>query len=231
MSFSKNIILQNYTVPTIALFLFFGVLSWFFVMWYESRRDGFDKERFLDLSFFMFVTAVLAFIGLRWQLNWTAIYKPNSLFLDVDKWLMLLFFSFFLPIIPLLLLAKKRSWSHFRLLDIYATATTQLGFFLSLGGFLIYNMLFLMPLILLLPALYLVFLRSRGHKFDSGIIFSIFIFFLTFYIAVFYERRGYLIFCVILATISIINLIVRKKQSYAKPFIRRIHTKSKTETA
>lgn len=232
MFLKPNIIIQGYSLPTIYIFLFFGVISWFFVMWYEGRRDGFDTERFFDLSFLTFLISLGVFMGLKWQLNWLSIYKPMSFLLNYDRWLMLFLSTFAVPIPVILLLCKKWRWSKYRVLDIYVTAITQLGFFLALGTFFIYESFFVMPFIFLLPGLYFLFLRSRGHKFDSGVIFSIFLFFLIPYILIFYRRSGYLIFLSMIATISSINLFLRKRKKNAKHlFNRRIHSNSKTKTS
>jgi len=217
MNFSlpNQIIIQNISIPFIAIFIFLAVLSWFFNMWYEGRRDGFDEERLLDLSFVTFGFSFLVVFALYRLVGWLEIYRPYNILLGFDKWLLFIFGAFFGGIVPLVYLCKFWNWSKYRLLDIYVSAISQLVFFIAFGIYFIYKIPSVMPFIVLCPVIYILILRMRGIQFVSGVMFSIFLFLMIPYIALFYRAPGYLFFCVALATISIINFYLRWRKNYA----------------
>jgi hypothetical protein len=217
MNFSlpNQIIIQNISIPVIALFIFFGILSWFFSIWYEGRRDGFDEERLLDMSSVIFGFSTLVVYLLYRYVGWLEIYRPYHVVLGFNKHLIFIFGAFFGGLAPLAYLCSYWKWSKYRLLDIYVSAVSQLGFLLSFGLYFIYKIPAVMPFIILSPLIYILILRLRGIQFISGVMFSIFLVLMIPYIAIFYRTSGYLFFCLALATISIINFYLRWRKNYA----------------
>lgn len=216
MNFPKIIYIQNLQIPLVFVFLFLGLLAWLFVMWYEGRRDGFDEERLFDLSFLSLISGGLAYYFVNWYLTRLSIYTPNSIILKADHWFNLLFFVFSFSLVPTLLLCKKWRWSRYRILDIFVLALSILGFFVSLGVYLFYWENSVMPFLILLPSLYALVLRYRGYKFQSGLIFSLMLVFFIPYIYIFYKKSGYLIFCGLLFTMSLVNLYFRERKIMQK---------------
>ncbi len=217
MNFVSHINIQGFNIPTITLFLLIGLLGWFFVMWSEGRKDGFNDERLFDLSFILLTLSTIYYIFMSWYLGRLAIYDPFSKLLWFDKWFLLIVVPFILNIFPIVSFAKKWKWSKYRVLDIYAMSITYLSLLMAAGIYFIYgNSLLIVPIIGIFPLFHLFVLNFRGHRFRSGVIFSIFLFLVVAYIAGFYRHNGYLIFCGLLSTISLINLYFRKKKTMMK---------------
>ncbi|OGC38714.1 hypothetical protein A3K42_00080 [candidate division WWE3 bacterium RBG_13_37_7] len=221
--------IQGYAIYTFYVFLFLGILNWLFVIWYEARKDGFDVDKMFDMFFVSAILAGLTFLWVTRTYNWFLIYQPFSPVLQLDRWLLALTIMLVSSLVPLLIFCNIWHWSKYRILDIYSLALTQLGFFLALGSYLTRGVIVVVPFILLLPLLYLLIKRLRSVKLQSGFVFSFFVLFNLVYIAVFYRKGGYLLFCFVLLTISFVNLIFRWRKSYeTKTLVRGICSEIKS---
>jgi len=211
----KIIEVQGFNFSTIYLFYFIALIIWFFSIWYEGRRDGFDQEKLLDLSFIVIFFIFISTYFLFRYIVWLKIYSPYNFLLKLDETLLILFVAFSVGTIVIMYLCKFWNWSRFRLLDIYVSTISQAGFIVAFGLFLVSGHFLYLPLIILLPVNYFLILRLRSFSFMSGVTFSLFVFFCIPYIILFYKGQGFLYFCVALFTISIINFYFRWRKSYA----------------
>jgi DnaK suppressor protein len=216
MDFPTYIDIQNFKIPTLAIFLGFGALNWFYSFWYEGRRDGFGSARLFDLAFSSLGFGILTYFLLDKLLNNLAIYQPMSFILNFNWWLLLFFVPLLVSYVPILALCRRWKWSVYRVLDIHALAFSELLFFGALGAYIIFGISSLMPFLILIPAVYMLVLRFRGYKFRSGLVFSLFLFFLALYTVIFYPREGYLLFCFLLSTIGLATLYFREKKTMLK---------------
>lgn len=217
-----NIFLPEYinldfiSFQTINIFYVLAFLVWFFSIWYEGRRDGFDQERLLDLGFIVLFFKLSSFFMIKDYLQYLKIYDPYNLILSVDSTTLNIFIPFVVSSIVIIYFCKFLSWSKYRILDTYASTLSQSIFVLSLGYFLIYKINAFIPLIVLLPFIYLFILRLRSYKFISGATYSLFVLLAIPYILLFYRVQGYLYFILALATISIINFYIRWEKNDAR---------------
>lgn len=193
-----------------------GVICWFFVLWYESKKDGFNTNRFFDLTFLSLILCSLSCFGLYKLLGWLKIYYPSNIILSLDEETFLGVTGFIFSLIPILFLTKKFKWSTFRVLDIYSMAFCILIWFFSLGKSLIFVSKEYIMLSFLLLFIYLGVMRYRGYKFISGAVFSIFLVALSLSFATFMRKPGYIVFGSILVTLSMINLYLRSKKNMTK---------------
>jgi RNA polymerase-binding transcription factor DksA len=210
--------IAGYQIRTLLIITIVGLICWGFVMWYESRKDGFRTERFFDLIFLSLGFGALIFFLLRYVYDWASIYRPNHLILKIDKELLLVVLSFVFSLLPVLIFSKKWKWSVFRILDIYAQSYGLLLLFISLGAFLISGQKEYVILVSLLVSLYVSVLKFRGYRFSSGFIFSMFLFFLAIVGFIFFRRSGYFLLYPILLIIGMVNLYLRGKKYMAKGY-------------
>ena len=230
MLLSENITLANYTLKTMYVISFLGIVYWLFMCWYEGKKDGFDGRNMFDLLLSSVIFSGVGYYFINYLLDWVHIYRPNNILLALDPELILLSSVFVLGLIPVFVFGKIYKWSVFRLLDIYALGFSLLLFFLSMGKFLIYSNFSYLFISLGVLILYFYVLRYRGYKFLSGAVFSLFLVFLAVAGFCFYRRQGHLLFILILFTISILNLFFRRRQmivkkSLPKEFIDQIRNK------
>jgi len=214
---SLNIGSKN--ISTILLIFLLGLFCWIFVLWGESKKDGFNTQRFFDLVFTSLIfSGILVYLVYR-LISWAKIYRPysNLLIPDQDMFLSLLAFLFSFP--PIFFFSKKYKWSSFRILDIYSMAFSVLLMILSLGRFLISEQKEYFTLFASLIFLYLFVIRRRGYKFMSGVVFSVFNFFMALSFLVYLRKGGSLLFAVILVTIGVINLYLRGKKTMSKTIL------------
>lgn len=203
-------------IKTLSIISFVGLVCWGFVMWYESRKDGFSTEKFFDLVFISLGFGVAAFILLRYIYDWATVYSPTHFILGFDKELLLFILSFVCSLLPVLFFSKKWKWSIFRILDIYAQAYGLFFLFVFTGLFLTSGQKEHIILVSLLLSLYISVLKFRGYRFSSGFVFSVFLFFLTVVGLVFFRRNGYLVFYSLLFIIGVVNLYLRGKKYMVK---------------
>ena len=208
--------IAGHQIKTLSIIAIVGLVCWGFVMWYESRKDGFRTERFFDLVFLSLGFGALVFFLLRYVHDWATVYSPSHLILRMDKELLLVVLSFVFSLLPVLIFSKKWRWSTFRILDIYSQSYGLFLLFLSMGAFLISGQKEYVILVSLLISLYASVLKFRGYKFSSGFIFSVFLFFLAVVGLIFFRRPGYLLFYPLLFTIGMVNLYLRGKKYMVK---------------
>jgi len=189
-----------------------GFIFWLFILWYESKKDGFDTEHFFDLVSLSLICGAVAYWAAHSFYNYLEIYYPTNILLKPDKALIMVFTPFWAALIPTFIMAAKRKWSKYRILDIYALAFGFLTIFLSFGWFLIYGTFEYMVVAALTLIFYFGVLRFRGYKFVSGLVFSQFIFFLILLLVSFLRYQGYLLFSGVLFMIAVVNLYFRRKR-------------------
>jgi DnaK suppressor protein len=198
-------------IPTMWVIMALGLFYCLFILWYEGRKDGFDEERILDLTFSSFILAGVVIWQVSTFYKRFQIFDPTNMLLKFDYFLLLAFCGFIVSLIPVFIFSRLWSWSKFRVLDIYAVAYTTLLIFLGLGEYLIYGYIDQLALSATMLVLYLGLLRFRGYKFISGLLFSLFLFFTVAIGLIFFRRNGYLLFYPILVTIGVTNLYLRGK--------------------
>ena len=72
-------------ISTILIFGVIGFVCWVFILWGESKKDGFNTQRFLDLSFIsLIISGLLTYIIFR-IVSWLKIYHPYHAVLSVDE--------------------------------------------------------------------------------------------------------------------------------------------------
>ena len=216
MLLPKQVVIGSQSVELIYLFVFLGFVGWMFSIWYEGRKDGFSYEGLFDIAFSSIVVGTIVYKILDARINYLAIYHPHASLLNINAWLLLIVVSYTSTFVPILWLSRRWKWSPYRLFDIYSLASSQLIFFSFLGLYLIYKYSFTVPLLIAFPLMQVVFPRIRSHKIKSGFIFSLFLFVLAGFMAIYYRMEGYLIFSLLLTTIGIVNLYFRERRSMIK---------------
>jgi len=200
-------------ISSILIFVVLGFICWIFVLWGESKKDGFNTQRFLDLSFIsLIVSGLLTYIIFR-TVSWAKVYRPYHVILSLDEELLYSMSVFIFSLIPIYFYRKKYNWSVYRILDIYSLGFSILLLILSLGRFLISEQAEYAILFITLSILYLLLIRRRGYRFISGMVFSAFCMFISASLITYLRRGGSLLFASILLTIGIINLYFRGKKS------------------
>jgi len=206
-------------VSSTLLISIMGIICWCFVLWFEAKKDGFNTIKFFDLIFSSITLSSVTYFGLKALTGWLAIYHPSNFLLIPDKEILISTLVFVASLLPVLLYSKKWKWSLFRIMDIYAMASSLLLMFFSFGKFLVFGQKEYLTLFLLLLILYLFVMKHRGYKYLSGVVFSIFLFSLAVFFLVFFRKSGYLLFSTLLVTIGIVNLYLRGKKTMNKSII------------
>jgi len=200
-------------VRLMEIVFFLGVFCWMFILWGESKKDGFNTQRFFDLIFSsVILSGSISFLIYR-LLEWLKIYHPANRLLILDQTTLLGVCVFLLSLAPIFIFAKKFKWSAFRILDIYTMAFSVLLMILSLGEFIVSGQTDCLILFILTLVFYFFVIRHRGYKFMSGQIFSFFIFFVVFSLLTFLRKKGSLLFSSILFTIGLVNLYLRGRKN------------------
>jgi len=216
MLIPAEIVIANLKFPSLIIAVVLGLFYWVFVIWYEGRKDGFESDKTFDLAFFSLILSGAVYVIIQRVLNYLTIFQPNSVFLNSDAELLIAIICFLASLLPVVIFSTLWKWSRYRLLDIYAVAFSQLLIFISIGKFLIYKDFSFLLLAILLLNFYLAFLRYRGYRFSSGVMFSLFLLFLGACGIILFRRSGYLLFYGILVTISLVTLVFRRKRSMYK---------------
>lgn len=212
MFLSETLNLGAVRAPTFLIIGFLGFIFWLFILWYESKKDGFETERFLDLVFMSVILSGGVFLVLRRVYDYLKIYRPTTILLYVDDYLVTSVFTFLSSLLPVFIVAKKRKWSKYRIFDIYSLAFGFFIIFLSTGRFFVYGEYEFAALALLTLIFYFGVLRFRGYKFVSGLIFSLFLVFISLMIFALFKVKGNLLFCLLLVMIALENLYFRRKR-------------------
>ncbi|MBP7785859.1 TraR/DksA C4-type zinc finger protein [Patescibacteria group bacterium] len=203
-------------ISTILIFAVVGFICWVFILWGESKKDGFNTQRFLDLSFIsLIISGFLTYIIFR-IVSWTKIYHPYHVILRIDEELLYSMSIFIFSLFPIYYYRKKYNWSIYRILDIYSLGFSILLLIMSIGRYLISGQREYVILFFTLSVLYLLLIRRRGYRFVSGMVFSVFCFFISASLIIYLKRGGSLLFASILFTIGVVNLYFRGKKNMSK---------------
>lgn len=216
---SSSINIGSQSFNTFFIVLFIGFICWVFILWSESRKDGFNSDKFFNLIFTSVIFSGTLVYLLNKLIGWLEIYRPANELLYFDKEILLSITSFLLVLPPIYFFTKKYKWSVFRILDIYSLAFTVLLIVLGLGNFLIYGRREDIILFLASFFLYLFVMRHRGYKYISGAMFSIFLFYVALSLVLYLRKGGYLLFAPILVTIGVLNLYLRGKKTMSQPIL------------
>ena len=211
---SINIASKN--IGLVIIFTFLGLFCWIFVLWGESKKDGFNTQRFFDLIFISLILSSIVVYLVSSLLSWVKIYHPYHSILSLDQEVFLSFCVFIISLLPVFYFYRKYKWSVFRVLDIYSAGFSVFLMFLSLGRFLVSNQREYLFLLISLIVIYGLVMRRRGYKFRSGTVFSVFSFFIGFSLLLYFKKGGSLLFASFLVTIGVVNLYFRGKKSMSK---------------
>ena len=215
----ESINIASKPVSTMILVFILGLFCWAFILWYESKKDGFNSERFFNLMFTSLIISAGTSYALFRLFEWLKIFRPSNHFLLIDENSVLVLVFFLISLLPIFYYSKRYRWSSFRILDIYSLGFGIFLMFLSLGYFLIFSNKEYLALFLFLVILYLGIMRNRGYKYMSGVIFSLFVIFISLSFVVYLRKSGYLLFASILFTIGVINLHLRGKKTMSKSIL------------
>lgn len=212
----SNINIGSRSLNTVLITFVIGFFCWLFILWNESRKDGFNSDKFFNLVFSTVIFSGVFLYLLNRLIEWEKIYRPASELLYFDQELLLSISFFLLVLPPIRYFSKKYKWSMFRILDIYALAFSVLLIIVGLGNYLIFKRNEYIILSVSSIFLYLLIMRHRGYKYMSGVVFSVFLFFISLFLMIYLRKGGYLLFAPILVTIGVLNLYLRGKKTMSK---------------
>jgi len=201
-----NIGILNF--PTHYLLYFLLAVLTLFAIWFESIRDGFDRERVFDL-FFM---SLGLFIGLFYFLKYLSFY---DYFVEKNLGFILIATFSGLTLLGFRCLTFKWKWSVYRFLDIFSIM------YFVMAAVLFFNKAYttkgsnLYIYLVLFGLGYFATLLSRNKLF-SGAVFSIFLLLVAIFGQFFFQQKQYLIFYFALITISMVNLVFRSKKNMSR---------------
>lgn len=212
MLLPQTISIVGQQVPSMTVFLAAAFVYFFFVVWYEGRKDGFDTENLFNI-FFVSLISSGALSYLLWRyLNWSAIYAYNSPLLKIETNLFTMAAFYLCSLLIAILYARRLKWSYFKVTDIYALAVSFVVFFYALGNLLVLGHTKYILMIALILILNKVVLSYRSYKFSSGISFGLLNSLLGLYLMFFYQVMGHLLVGILLVTISFVILYLRFKE-------------------
>ncbi len=193
--------------PTHYLIFFVLGLITLFIIWLESVRDGFDKERMFDIYF----SSLLILIGLHFLVRYLSFYDYH---VEQNSGLLVIASFSYITLAGFIYFTLRWKWSVFRILDIfslmYFVLTSSLFFYKAYqvkeSNMYIFAAVY--------SVLYLVTFIGRNRLF-SGVVFSIFLLLTSIFGQIFYTNKPYLIFYFSLITISMLNLVMRSKKNMA----------------
>lgn len=209
---SQTIVIYSKQVDLI-LFIMLGA---FFVslllFWNEARKDGFDEEKSLDLFIIINILSLLLS-----RFFYAVINNSNLSLSEISKHV-IWFWSpgyefasaFLVSVLVIYIFCKRWNWSIYRIYDIFAISVSSFVGFYCLGRFIFTNILFYLFYFLFFTLLTVLLIRLRS-SFASGIVFSIFLVFLGLTTLVINRDLVYLIFCILLFTISLLIYFKRNK--------------------
>jgi RNA polymerase-binding transcription factor DksA len=219
----QQITILHVTFPLLLVLVVLCLFVWLFVIWYEGNKDGFDEYKLLDIAFLSLIVSFGLGYGVFRLTAWLAIYYPTNILLRVNSPLLICALVLWAAYATVVFIVKKRHWSEYRVLDIYALADTLSLLVLCIGLFLLTRRLTYIYATLSFLAMYLFVLRFRGYKFVSGTLFTVFNLVLMPIGLLFFRQTNYLLLYVIQFTISLLNLyLIRKRIMLSSEFINKI---------
>lgn len=220
MSIPETILIFNYTIKLIYTFTVLGLAISSFIYWYEIKKDGFDEEASFDI-FFISVIAAYIVSRIAYALSNRYPFK-DLLFHIIYFWksgyniyaLLLAFIG------TLYFFVKRKNWSVYRILDIFSIS---MSFFLSIfffGNALIANNI---PFLFVSFCYFILFISLNyvRKSFLSGYTFSTFLVFVVLIGLVMFRSNVYLLFYLVLITISLVNIFFRYKKGHMQNNISR----------
>ncbi|MFC1756019.1 TraR/DksA family transcriptional regulator [Patescibacteria group bacterium] len=207
MTLPDTINLKIITFPTYYIAVLILGLITLFVIWLQSVRDGFDKEKVFDVFFL----SIVYLVGLYFLVNYVSLYKY---YIEQNKNIILVSSFMIGTLISYKLLTMKWKWSIFRFLDIFSFL------YFSLTLTVVFSQLYktseTMPFVYVATysAIYLITFFSR-NRISSGVAFSIFLYLTSAIGWYFFSAKTHLIFYISLITISSVNLFIRSKRKMA----------------
>ena len=201
-----NIGILNFPTHYIIYFLL-GVLT-LFAIWFESIRDGFDKERVFDL---LFVSLGLI-IGLYYLLKYFSFY---DYFIEKNLGLILIVVFSIITLLGFRYFTLRWKWSIYRFLDIFSIMYFVLAMVLFFQKAQVVKETNLFIYLGVFGVGYATAFLSRNKLF-SGAVFSIFLLLIAIFGQFFYQQKQYLIFYFALITISMVNLVFRSKKNMSR---------------
>lgn len=215
----QKLTILHATIPVLGILLGLVILNWLFIIWRESKKDGFDEFRLLDIGFLSLILTSSTIVFFTYLLDWLTIYDPASFIFNFNPLLTIYGTGLWVSWLPILLLTKKRKWSTYRVLDIYCVADGLVLLGLCLGlYFLGHDIRFLYVTISLLLMNVFV-LRFRGYKFISGMVFTLFNLFLGLLGGIFLQKTDYLLFLTVQLTISLLTFYFIRKRVMTNSFL------------
>jgi len=212
MLLPQTISIAGQQVPSITVFLAAAFVYFFFVVWYEGKKDGFDIENLFNIFFLSIILASLVSYSLWRYLLWSAIYAYNSPLLKIESNLFVMTVFYLVMLISSSLYAKRLRWSFFKVVDIFGLAVSFVVLFYALGNFFVLGNIKYIFIILTILLMNKLVLTYRSYRFSSGISFAILNTLLGLYIFSFYFVKGHLLVGVLLVTISSVILYLRFKE-------------------
>ena len=196
MSLPQSILIRslNLNIPTISIFIALSILTFIYLCWIESKKEGFDQDKVFDIVFLVLLTGLLIF--------------------KIDTLLVIT-----LAMVMVYILVNYWKWSVFRVMDILSISASAALVPFLFGLIIVHKRVdFIIPILInLILVIYLG--RVRNLRFRSGYIFSVFLVVGAGVSAFYYRELKHLLFYVFLIMISIFNLYLREKKSMNKPNI------------
>ena len=180
-------------------------LAALFLIWREAVKDGFDRERVLDLYFISLVLLGVFYYLLKY-------YSFYDYFVEKNFGLLLVTLFGGSTLLIYRHMTSKWKWSFYRFLDIFSLVYFILAvaaFYFKVGGFQEPRGYILLGVFI--TAYLLVF--AFRNRILSGAVFSIFLLLVAIFGQLFYQQKQHLIFYFSLITISMVNLVFRSKRS------------------
>lgn len=198
-----NIKLPGFT--TQYLIYFSLCLLTLFVIWYESAKDGFDKEKVFD--FYFLSLGLLA--SIYYLFRYLSFYDYN---IEQNFSLLVVAVFGYLTMGGSIYLTRKWKWSVYRFLDIFSFMYFVLASFLFFHQVYSFGQSSRYVYLGVYVLSYMITFLSR-NKFFSGALFSIFLLLTAIFGQIYFPQQSYLLFYFSLITISMLNLVFRSKKS------------------
>ncbi len=206
MSLPQTLNLHFFTIPTLGVALVTLMFFVLYVIWFECYKDGFDIEKAYDLFFSNLIIFTVIYFVIAYN-------APYKLFIRNNQTAILMYGYFCFSLILTVIKARQWKWSTYRVFDIFSFYLFI--FFMYIFGKKLtghYNTVDL--LVLLIYSLSFLSLFLFRTKILSGIVFSVLLLLSSVVGHFFYSGPNYLIFYILLITISIANLINRFRKKY-----------------
>lgn len=208
--------LHGYNINASGIFFVVAFFLLSFVVWDESKRNGFAEEKSFDLLLISTLSGIL-FGRIFFAILNGAGTKDTFLHL-IKLWTsgIDIFGYFFGVLLAVFILTRRWKWSIYRILDIYSLSYSLGAAILTLSFVGLqkrFEFLFLFSGYIMIFALLSKFKKAL---FRSGTIFSAFLLLNVVIGAIFYRDIRHLIFYIILVTLSLVNIYYRNKRSVMK---------------